>query len=982
MRQTATATLPGAGRLPAAVAWWWLAVALLVAAVLPAAEPVPLVDDAAASAALVRTATAGDHGYGCDLARAERGRLFAGATAAPLPAGRYRLHAPVALAPLGTYVAATTRITLQAGDATRSFSCLPFPASDEFVDLTLDVTVARPAVLPVTLSWEVSVPERDQALAGLRQREIHAAGADAPAGAGRPPLAADDDLGLALDAEGARTSLKAARQPRFHLLGAGLHLERLAPLAVSVRLDRVTCRPGEPLGATVTVRPVGAPPAGATLRLELFAGLQPPRLLREEPLTFAGGATWEHAFAGLIPTADLYWGAELRATVVVPGQPAATARDLFAVRRNFWETAITAAHPAHLAAFDDPARARAAIRQLREQGFNGFEAFFWAPCDMLEFTPDTELFFSGQTGYPGTVTGTRNLLAAAHAEGVFGTFYANLWGGSGPPAMEVMRRHPDWFGNANYSTSTLADWDLFGPAQMAMGRHQVRMPGLATWCYSQLNVLPPEGIFRYHAAEILGSVERFGWDGIRYDSYYSRYWSVRAIRLVRELVGQARPDFGFGYNSFAFSDWRAGSLDDMIGGGGMIMGEGIRLERSRNLAGFAREVLDWRDLIWAYGGHGPGLLFRTGTDEEKFTSVGIEVEAAITLAGGGHVYYNAPPNERAQYLPFALRYSEFLYDHRLRPLAAPEALIALPDAPKLLHWPRFARVLNGPGERRRVVLHLIPEPPANDPFKDQTLAPPPPCRALTLRLSPPPGARPAGLWFLDPAPTPAHQELRWQSVTDAAWETRLPTFRYWGMVVVEFTSPAPLATPVTPKECSDTYIQDWQVIGPFANDREMTAVKTRYPPEERVDLAATYPDAGAGGRALRWCRTIADGAPARGRLPLDFRDALDRHDNAPGCAYAVTVVTSDRARDVWLRGKADDTLALWVNGAPVEFTGGVGEFQDRDEGQGRCALRAGPNVILAKVCEKWLYWLLALRLADEQGRPVSDGLTINAAALP
>ena len=47
------------------------------------------------------------------------------------------------------------------------------------------------------------------------------------------------------------------------------------------------------------------------------------------------------------------------------------------------------------------------------------------------------------------------------------------------------------------------------------------------------------------------------------------------------LVQEQSPGFQFGYNSFAWADYKAGrELDDMIGDGGMIMAEGIRIERT------------------------------------------------------------------------------------------------------------------------------------------------------------------------------------------------------------------------------------------------------------------------------------------------------------------------------------------------------------------------------------------------------------------
>lgn len=936
--------------------------AAFLAATVAGAAGLPVAADRAASAALLAKTKAPESCLVSDLAKGDKGLLFKGESADVLAPGCYRLHVPLAAAPLGTLGVGLIKVNLQADAASRTCSAVMFPANNEFADATLDFVLTEEKRVPVLVEWRAEESQKTKGLLGKRALDMRSAGA-----AAGPGDAKDGGDELALDVEGADVPFADAIAKPYHLLAAGLHIERLSPIVVTVRTDMMVYRPGAKGGATVTLANRGSAQLQVALTVELAAGVAVPVPLKTETRELAPGASETVRLTDLFDTQPLYWGAEVRATATAPGVPPATARDIFGVSRSPWELAAIAAHPAHMAAFDDMKRAQLAATELRDKGFTGYEAFFWAPCDLLEFTPDQEDFFSGQTGYPGTLTGTRNLLTACHEQGLVGTFYANLWGGSGPPAFEVMRRHPEWFGNANYSTSVLDDWDLLGASSADMKNHKIRAPGIATWCFNQLYVLPPEGVIRYHANEIIQSQKSFGWDGIRYDSYYSRYWSVRAMRLIRSLVEKQVPGFGFGYNSFAWADWKAGALDDMIGGGGMIMAEGIRIENSQNLEAWGREVLSWRDLIWAYGGHGPGMLFRDGTDEEEMTPLGIEYQAALILASGGHLYYNAVKSELGQYLPFALRYSEYLYNNRMRPLLNPEQVVTFDGKSKLMQWQPLARTLDLGGRQHRLVLHAIPQPVEQNPFKNKAMKAPAPLRQLPVSVKLPAGATVTGAWWLSPAPEPRHETC---PVTVDAGTARLvlPETRIWSVIVLDYEADQGLPRPLTLKEKTDTYIQDWRVVGPFPNDLEMSSVKKVFAPEEKLDFTATYP--GAGGRTLTWLRTSKPGAPALGRLPLDFRDALDCHDNAPGCAYAYTEIESDSDREAVLRGKADDTLALWVNGAPVEFKGGCGEFQDVDEGQAKVTLKKGRNTVLAKVCEKWLYWLLALRVSDADGNPL------------
>ena len=105
-------------------------------------------------------------------------------------------------------------------------------------------------------------------------------------------------------------------------------------------------------------------------------------------------------------------------------------------------------------------------------------------------------------------------------------------------------------------------------------------------------------------------------------------------------------------------------------------------------------MLSWRDLIWAYGGHGPGMLFRDSTDTESLTPLGIEYEAALILAAGGHYYYSPIVSELGQYMRFSLRYGEFLHNNRMRPLKEPEKVVTLPKPERFLEWRQMARTLD------------------------------------------------------------------------------------------------------------------------------------------------------------------------------------------------------------------------------------------------------------------------------------------------
>ena len=477
----------------------WLAVTgwlVFLSAVAPAAvKEIPAARDAADSAARVeRALTAGD-AYLRDLGQPERSTIFTGKLS--VPRGRYRLHAPMAVHPFGDLVTAWLKITLQAGQGERTFNTLAFGKADEFTDLTLDFASTGPK-LPVTVTWALEGKGSTVA-----QAKATVAPKDVPLGLGDDGKDETVTLNTLEDPDAAQP-IENARNMAACLMLRGIHVEPLSPVAIaSVEVNKITYKRGEQGKVVVALRNAGAADQTVALAVDVEGGLDAKWPVKTEAVTVpAGGAlNWTGVFA----TDALSWGCALHVTATVQGYPPETGNAMFSVPDRLWDTAIMAHCPAQMTqGFGSMDHAREAATELKEKGFNGFEAYFWAPCDFLDYTPKTERFFSGQTAYCQTITGTRNIIAACHELGIFATFYANLWGGSGEPAFEVMRRHPEWFGSANFHSGALDDAPL-----MAAG--VLRGPGHKVWSYNQLNDKAGMGLFDYHVDQILGTRKMFGW---------------------------------------------------------------------------------------------------------------------------------------------------------------------------------------------------------------------------------------------------------------------------------------------------------------------------------------------------------------------------------------------------------------------------------------------------------------------------------------
>jgi hypothetical protein len=174
------------------------------------------------------------------------------------------------------------------------------------------------------------------------------------------------------------------------------------------------------------------------------------------------------------------------------------------------------------------------------------------------------------------------------------------------------------------------------------------------------------------------------------------------------------------------------------------------------------------------------------------------------------------------------------------------------------------------------------------------------------------------------------------------------------------------------------FLRDWYVIGPF-DARGMKGFQAAYPPEEKIDLAASYEGKG---KMVGWKRYHSPEATAGTHVALvnlrvPLGDAID------AVAYAYTTFEVDEAREVEFRGAADDNLTVWVNGKRAfgfeEYRNGV----RLDRHRFRVRLQKGVNTVLVKVCQAPTEsgdsdpnWEFLLRICDRDGKglPVKGSL--------
>ena len=160
------------------------------------------------------------------------------------------------------------------------------------------------------------------------------------------------------------------------------------------------------------------------------------------------------------------------------------------------------------------------------------------------------------------------------------------------------------------------------------------------------------------------------------------------------------------------------------------------------------------------------------------------------------------------------------------------------------------------------------------------------------------------------------------------------------------------------------FLTHWKVAGPFDNTGR-TGFETVFPPEEGVDLDATYE--GKAGE-VEWEDLATADEYGMVNLPFGMLKEVT--------GYAYTVFESEEAREVELRLGCKSAWKVWVNG---ELLFGRDEYHRGmriDQYRMSAKLKKGENEILVKACQdqqtqEWtVEWQFQLRVCDATGTAV------------
>jgi len=666
-----------------------------------------------------------------------------------------------------------------AGNGKRGFDMLVIERAGIYQEIPCRFTVARVGKAVVKLSWvrESLTPDRSAA--------VRVATADIPTAAdmGGPDMGGgDDDLDMLDIAVELEDEPPIAGLKYLWAAADGVAIAARGSVAITaLSVDKIRYRPGETATVSVAVRNYSR--QACTLRAEtvLVQGLDATIPVDERSVSLESGALV--TFEARSPKFEREWGYAARCRLFEGETLVAVKSEYFTVHHNMWAVMMPGRGAAQFTAHITPESARASALRNKRRYRNWVESGFWAPDEFGDFTPDTEKWWGGQGNYYGSVSGTKVHIKEGHKVGISFAVYANIWGGDGPPAFEMIRRRPDWGHASTFNVEWLERWD-----RNPMGTGSGRSP-MHVWPITVMHHGSTDEPARHHGRELIGTHRMLGWDAVRYDSHAISDHNARVVGIVKEVVHAEVPEFQFGYNSSVPN--RDPSLTNAFRAqcedGGLIMEEGIRQFGGGGMSytggatykAFAERILAFKEEAREHGGH--------------FTAIGMDkcfpndlvYQYIFWFAANTHMCYDWLDTSVANYPQFATRFAGLLWDHAVTSVAAPAAAIDVGEAAdKLWLWERYVHQRDLGDGRRQLILHLINAPAETILYTSDDCKVPPPLADLPVTVKLPGAATVRGVWFLTAEPKLTQQPI--EHTTDVrSLSFVVPRVRFWSVAVAD-----------------------------------------------------------------------------------------------------------------------------------------------------------------------------------------------------
>ncbi len=576
-------------------------------------------------------------------------------------------------------------------------------------------------------------------------------------------------------------------------------------LVRNIEVDKIHYKPRETVQVHLAILAIEAP-GSLVLVAEEIREIDDVREVFRKTLDPAVGAH-EMQFAYTLDDAE--FGRELRCSLVRDGQVYHANSVFFGVSRNVYRVGITGSGGPQDMRTMTRKGADAIMAANKARYANYFERFAWAPCDYSNLAPADEIFFSGQTQYPGSISGYKYLLAAAHAVGIKGITYGKACAG-GIEGFLTFQRHPEFFGHSPEGPGTEA-FNTFYLERMLANDYMLHAPpsegGWQHWA-SVWTRFDYDPAVAFGARAVMDGIEMFGWDGIRWDGHF-----VGNMRPFLDTLLAAYPDFLHGYNiAFANPDATRflpsafSSVEDfhlVASNHGLMMDESVRdWSHSSFSPGHIRPFYDAitreADYIKRIGGLPLFITFDMASNQDLTWNVIFGL-----AAGQRYTYINSPGDFLYGPLPrFLTRYSALIWDDTARLANPDDAIIIKPadlETTEEALWWRESTWLRDLGNGRYQLLVNLVNPPRYRQFSSRVQTPAGQRENVDIALTLPAGARLLRAVHASPDLSGGHEILP-VAVQGEQRTVVLPRLHRWSIVVFDIEGgpepPFALTTPV------------------------------------------------------------------------------------------------------------------------------------------------------------------------------------------
>ena len=729
---------------------------------------------------------------------------------APLPAGDYDVTVWMEPKPLA--LMHSLAVTIQAGSEQRTLGAIAFDPEGGYQPFTF--RFAHPGGnatvrVSATASSGFEGMRRDKS-DEEKQAVANIAPSDADALLSGKPGVDDDEFELEEDPAVDRIPIDTLRLAIDRI---EIRPVRTADAVVTgVELDKVHYFPDETVRGTATL----VSPRGGDYRavVEVVTEADAARPVAEQAVTLAAGKPFTLPFECVLDgTTEM--GHEFRVRLLDGDREIHAGRQFAGVSGNVYRVGITGGNCGQNTQTVKPDQLTALMRSNKQRYANYYERFAWAPCDYSDMTPDTEFFWSGQTQYPGSISGLKREIDEAHRLGIKAISYGKSCGASFSGA-ETYRRFPELFQHSpDYGTGSEA-FSTFYLERMARGEYVIdagpNVPSM--WQHwASFWVKPTPEAVDFSARETIASAKMLGWDGVRWDGHFSGLMP----RFV-EKVNAELPRFVHGYNA-AFAS-PGGTVftptpppDDfhqIAAGHGMVMDESVRDWSHTNFSSglmrpyweaIAREA----DYVKRIGGLPLIITF------DMASGLDTTLDVLFALAcGQRYTYLTAPPSDFAfGTLPrFLTRYSAFVWDDTSR-VAEPEKFIRVvagntPAKQAAAPWWQEATWVRRLGGKRQQLLVNLINPPGYPAFCNRVQPPPTTRTDITVSVDAPAGSKLLRAFEVSPDLVEG-LAIRTAKSSDRTHSIELPRLRAWSIAVFEFETDGdgPLLPLTDPRGAAD-----------------------------------------------------------------------------------------------------------------------------------------------------------------------------------